>query len=168
MLEPARPLMQRPHRRRVHSVKHLPPRPTRINQAHFFQHSEMLRNRGLFQLQGIYDLAYGFFLHRQIIQDLSPPNLRHSVKRIRCSRRSCHFLNIFLYRNICQARLRADVAQALLPVQAAPTARLWPSNSPSKQALFDVLPTLLAFSNPAPNKKEKKCQPFPQTIHHAT
>src|SRR5580704_10354122 len=62
----------------------------------------MLRNGRLLHLQSIHNLPHWPFLQRQIVEYLSPPRLRHSIKSIRSRRRTCHGRTIHSYMGICQ------------------------------------------------------------------
>src|SRR5271169_120864 len=63
----------------------------------------MLRNGRLLHLQSIHNLPHRPFLQRQVVEYLSPPRLRHSIKSVRSGSSSCHDVTIHSYMGICKA-----------------------------------------------------------------
>src|SRR6266403_39770 len=100
-LERFRPLMKRPDRLGVGSIQHPAAVAAHVDEPHFEQDAQVLRNRGLRQPQRVHNLPHRPFLQRKIVQNLPPPRLRHGIKRIRGCRRPCHEPNdTFLYGNV--------------------------------------------------------------------
>jgi hypothetical protein len=77
-----------------------------LHQANTFQNFPMLRNRRLLHLHCIHNLGDGPLSHRQILQDVPPPQFRRSIEPVRVCRRSCHILNICPYRYMSSIRYR--------------------------------------------------------------
>src|SRR5271170_6836683 len=63
----------------------------------------MLRNGRLLHLQSIHNLSHGPLLQGEVVEYLSPPRLRHSIKSVRGGGCSCHASTIHSDMGICQA-----------------------------------------------------------------
>src|SRR5579862_8314622 len=91
-LERLRPFIHWPDRFRIKAIEHVPPLPPHPHKSHIPQYPQVLRYRGLFEPQRSDDLPHRPLLHRQVVQDLPTPRLRHRIKRIRSSSSSGHTL----------------------------------------------------------------------------
>src|SRR5258708_32818260 len=99
--ERARPLVEWPDRLGVRAIQHPPAVPAHMDETNISQHAQVLRHRGLLQVQGRHDLPHGSLLQRQIVQDVSPKWFGDGIEGIgNCgsSRHDCH--NTFPYENM--------------------------------------------------------------------
>src|SRR5947209_15175576 len=102
-LEGFRPFIQRTNGIRVGAVEHLPAVAAHADQAHIAQYAQMLRYRGLLQPKLEYQIANRQLANCEVVEDLPPPRLGHSVEGVGSCGRSCHKKNIYSDMGICQA-----------------------------------------------------------------
>src|SRR5580692_8562932 len=104
----------------------------------------MLRNGRLLHLQSIHNLPHRPLLERQIVEYLSPPRFRHSIKRIRSRCRSWHGSTIHTYMGICQALFFASLRYLLSFSEGT----AWGLAAFLMSLLFQTKPVRFGWANP--------------------
>src|SRR5271170_1148429 len=98
----------------------------------------MLRNGRLLHLQSIHNLPHRPLLQGQVVEYLSPPWLRHSIKSVGSGCRPCHDRTIHAYMGICQALFFSS--PFLAPVDARPPPRSSAHPSSERYLFFCFFP----------------------------
>src|SRR5437016_381327 len=85
--------MQWTYRLRVRAIELVASVAAHVHQSNITQHPQVLRDRGLRQLESDHDLLDRAFAGGQVLEDLAPARLSDRVERIGCGRCPCHGSN---------------------------------------------------------------------------
>lgn len=95
--------MKRADRVGIGPVKHVAAVAPDTDEADVFQDAQVLGDGRLLDAEGVGDLVDGAFLKDEVVQDVATAGFGDSVESVGGSGGARHEMNIFPYRNICQA-----------------------------------------------------------------
>jgi hypothetical protein len=102
LLENSRPFVERADRIRVGAVEHLATVAAKAHETDMPKHLEVLRHRGLTEIEVLDDVADVTFLRRDVDEDVAALSFGDRVEDVGCRRSAGHSRELYSHYGICQ------------------------------------------------------------------